>query len=443
MIARYTRQIMAELWSELKKKSLWHKVELAILQARVQHDHVPAAAHQNAAAVQITPEILTRADELEALGDHDLIAFILAVSERLNETAKIYYHTGVTSFDDEDTALALLLVEAMDILIEGVKRLQTVIFNQALEHKYTAMIGRTHFIHAEPITFGLKLLNWVDVLDRHLTRLQSVREEVRVGKISGAVGKYSLAPIIEKSACGLLGLKPARISTQVLSRDLIVSYVGCLVGVSNSLERFATEIRHLAGTDLGEVAEYKADTAKGSSAMPGKSFLRNPIKSENTSGLARIMRGYLVAAHENENLWCERSLDNSAPERIFLPDATTLLDFMLDRFTQVMEKLEVFPEQMNRNLMKTGGIVFAQQVMIALTEKGLPRDTAYDLLEGLAKSVKRGTFVNRWGEDFHHLVRQNLQITEKLSDAEIEQCFNPKSSLEHLDEIFARFVNLN
>lgn len=430
---------MAELWSELKKKKLWHKVEVAILKARTKHDGIPAGAYQNAEMVEITPAILKRADEFEVLGDHDLIAFVQAVSERLNETAKIYYHTGVTSFDDEDTALALLLVEAMDILIEQVQGLRAVTFGRALEHKWTTMIGRTHFIHAEPITFGLKLLNWVDVLDRHLIRMQSVREEVRVGKISGAVGKYSLKPAVEKTACELLGLKPARISTQVLSRDLIVSFVSCLVGVSNSLERLATEVRHLAGTDLGEVAEYKASTAKGSSAMPGKSFLRNPIKSENTGGLARVMRGYLIAAHENENLWCERTLDNSAPERIFLPDATTLLDFMIHRFTQVMEKLEVFPGQMDRNLMKTGGIVFAQQVMIALTESGMPRDTAYDLLEELAKSVERGTFVNRQGENFHDLVSKHPQIKGQLSDTVIEDCFKPESSLKYLEEIFARF----
>lgn len=440
MIARYTRKPMAEHWSELKKKSYWHRVEVAILEARVRHDNIPAKAFKNAQAVMITPEILARADELEALGDHDLIAFILAVAESLNEVTEIYYHTGVTSFDTEDTALALLLVEAMDILIGQTNRLRQVIYRRALEHKWTVEIGRTHFIHAEPITFGLKLLNWVDPLDRHLIRMRTVREEIRVGKISGAVGKYSLSPAIEETACEFLGLKPAKISTQILSRDLIVGFVSCLVGVSDSLEKFATEIRHLAGTDLGEVAEYKSATAKGSSAMPGKSFLRNPIKSENVCGLARAMRGYLIMAHENENLWGERTLDNSALERILLPDATTLLDFMLHRFIQVMEKLEVFPDQMGRNLGTTGGIVFAQQVMIALTEKGMTRHLAYDLLEDLAKTVERGTFVNAQGENFQDLVKAHPQIKQLLSAKEIDDCFNPKMSLKHVDEIFARFA---
>lgn len=440
MIDRYTRKIMADLWSELKKKTYWHKVETAILRARVICDGIPQAVYVEADAIMITKEILSHADELEALGDHDLIAFVLAVSELLDEQTRIYYHTGVTSFDIEDTALAMLLVEVMDILIEDVKKLRATILVRSIEYKKTVMIGRTHFIHAEPITFGLKLLNWVDPLDRHLVRMNTARENIRVGKISGAVGKYSLSPQIEKIACEMLGLKPAKISTQILSRDLLVEYISCLVGVANSLERFATEIRHLAGTDFGEVAEYKDPAAKGSSAMPGKSFLRNPIKSENVCGLAKAMRGYLTMAHENENLWCERSLDNSALERIFLPDATTLLDFMLNRFTQVMEKLEVFPEQMKRNLQKTGGIVFAQQVMIALTKKGMARDTAYDLLENLAKSVERGTFVNAYELNFQALVMHQPEILKLLSSEEISACFDPKNSLKFVDEIFERFT---
>ncbi|MBI2459177.1 MAG: adenylosuccinate lyase [Parcubacteria group bacterium] len=430
---------MKNLWHDLKKKTLWHQVEKSILFARSKHGDIPLTAYKNAEDIIITEEILGRADELEVLGDHDLIAFVLAVSELLDDRTKIYYHTGVTSFDIEDTALALLLVEAIDILIEGIKCLRITIFNRAIEHKKTVMVGRTHFIHAEPITFGLKLLNWVDVLDRHLIRMKTARENVRVGKISGAVGKYSLPPQIEKTACEVLGLKPAKISNQILSRDLLVEYTSCLVGVADSLERFATEIRHLAGTDLGEVAEFKKPADKGSSAMPGKSFLRNPIKSENICSLTKAMRGYLIMAHENENLWGERSLDNSALERIFLPDATTLLDFMLNRFNQIMEKLEVYPKQMNRNLWKTGGIVFAQQIMIALTEKGMARDTAYDLLEALAKSLERDLFVNAQGQTFRALVHADPEIINLLSASEIENCFNPELSLKYVDEIFDRF----
>lgn len=439
MIERYTRPFFSEHWSELKKKTLWHQVETTVLQARHQHEGIPIQAYEKAKEITITLGTLRRADELEKLGDHDLIAFVTAVTERLDELTRLYYHTGLTSFDIEDTALALLLVEAIDTLTKETERLRQIIYNRAIECKKTAMIGRTHFIHAEVITFGLKLINWVDVLDRHLLRLKQAKEEVRVGKVSGAVGKYELDPKIEELTCGLLGLKPAKVSNQIISRDSITRYAGTLVGVSNSLDRFATEIRHLAGTDIGEVAEYKRGTAKGSSAMPGKSFLRNPIKSENVCSLAKAMRGYLTMANENENLWCERTLDNSALERIFLPDATTLLDFMLNRFAQVMEKLEIFPQQMERNLWKTGGIVFAQRLMVKLTEKGLPRDRAYDLLEALAKSVERGVFVNAQGQNFMDLVKANPEIAGPLSASEIEDCFNPELSLEHVEEIFARF----
>ncbi len=439
MIPRFTRPEMKELWSELNKKKSWHKVEVAVLRARFLLKMIPEKIPMNAAKVVITPEILLRADELESLGDHDLIAFVLAVSEKLDELTRIYYHTGLTSFDIEDTALALLLVHAMEILIGDVKCLRAIIYVRAKQHKNTQMIGRTHFIHAEPITFGLMLLNWVDVLDRHLEYMEYVKEDVRVGKISGAVGKYSLDPLIEEATCKLLGLKAAKISTQIINRDRITRYVNCLVGVANSLEKFATDIRLLAGTDVGEVTEFKKETAKGSSAMPGKSFLRNPIKDENICGCARVMRGYGTMANQNENLWLGRSLDNSAAERIFLPDATTLLDFTINRSCEVMEKLEVYPEQMDRNLCKTGGIVYAQQVMIALTDKGMPRDVAYDLLEGLAKSVKRGVFVDSNRKDFEQLVLEHHDIKKLLTYDEIKACFNPNNSLKHVETIFQRF----
>jgi len=439
MIERYTRPFFKDHWSELKKKTLWHLVETKELLARHKYEGIPILAYNNANQIIITQKILQRADELEELGDHDFIAFINAVTENLDELTQLYYHTGLTSFDIEDTALALLLVESIDALIKEVVRLRAIIYAQAIVHKKTLMIGRTHFIHAEAITFGMKLLGWVEILDRHLDRMRLVREEVRVGKLSGAVGKYELDPQIEVITCSLLGLQPAKFSTQVLSRDLIVRYINTLVGVSNSLDKFATEIRHLAGTDLGEVAEFKKDTAKGSSAMPGKSKLRNPIKSENVCGCAKAMRGYLTMANEDENLWCERSLDNSALERILLPDCTTLLDFMLDRFSSVTEKLVVNSKQMEKNIWKTGGIVFAQRVMVELTEKGMPRVNAYDLLESLAKSVESGTFVNAQGQDFMSLVINHSDIKKLLSTKQIHDCFQPELSIKHVDEIFARF----
>jgi adenylosuccinate lyase len=410
-----------------------------VLQARGELREIPENTHELARKVKITQAILNRADELEITNDHDLIAFILAVTEQLPDEVKPHFHSGLTSYDVEDTGMAMTLVASLGLILEKMNRLQKVIAAKAKEHRYTAMIGRTHFIHAEPITFGLKLLGWLDVVERHIINLRAVREEVGVGKISGAVGTYVLDPRVEELACGYLGLKPARISTQILSRDIIAHYVSALVAVANSLDRFATEIRHLAGTDISEVAEFKRKGAKGSSAMPGKSFLRNPIKSENVCSLAKMMRGYLIPAFECEGVWCERTLDNSAAERIFLPDATILLDFMLKRFADTVEKLEVFPKQMERNLQKTGGIIFAQRVMMALTAKGMARDVAYDLLESICFSVERGTFQTEDGKTFHDLVAARTEITDKLSSEEIDVCFDPQQSLKYVDAIFGRF----
>ncbi|PIR92216.1 adenylosuccinate lyase [Candidatus Falkowbacteria bacterium CG10_big_fil_rev_8_21_14_0_10_44_15] len=439
MIPRYTLLEMGTLWNELAKKTHWLKVEIAVLQARGELGEISTNIHELARKVRITEAILARADELEKISDHDLIAFVLAVTEQLPEEVKPHFHSGLTSYDVEDTGLAMTLVSSLGLILRKMNRLRKVIAAKAQEHRNTAMIGRTHFIHAEPITFGLKLLGWLDVVERHIERLKSVRGEVGVGKISGAVGTYVLDPKIEELACGYLGLKPARISTQILSRDIIVRYISALVAVANSLDRFATEIRHLAGTDISEVAEFKRPGAKGSSAMPGKSFLRNPIKSENICSLARVMRGHLIPAFECEVVWCERTLENSAAERIFLPDATILLDFMLERFADTVEKLEVFPAHMERNLRKTGGIIFAQRVMLALTAKGMARYQAYDLVEGVCFKVERGTFQTEDEKTFRDLVAAHSEITNQLSPEEINACFDPRQSLKHVDAIFNRF----
>lgn len=448
MIKRYTRPEMGTIWTEIHIKTKWLAVEAAVLWAREQLKEITLSIYQIIETFKVTEDIIKRAEELEKLSDHDLIAFLSAVKEiieqsdldpELKRLIMIYLHDGLTSYDTEDTGISLVLVEAIDILIERTRNLRSIIFDRAKEHKHTVEIGRTHFIHAEPITFGLKLLTWVDVLDRHLERLKALREEVRVGKISGAVGTYVLDPRIEAMACQHLGLKPAKISTQILSRDIIVRYTATMVGITNSLERFATEIRHLSGTDISETKEFKSEKAKGSSAMPGKSFLANPIKSENVSGLVKVMRGYLITSYECEAVWNERTLENSAPERIHLPDSTILADFILTRFADTMVKLEVFPEQMMRNLNKTGGIIFAQRVMMALTEKGIIRDEAYAILESLAKSVERGTFVTEDGATFKDLVKTHPSINLSLSQSEIEKCFSPETSLKYIDEIFSRF----
>lgn len=382
---------------------------------------------------------LAIADKLEKVNDHDLIAFVLAVTEKLAGAAKIHFHAGFTSYDIEDTALALQLTQSLKLIMAKLRRLRAVIRKRASEHRYTIMIGGTHYIHAEPITFGIKMLGWLDVIERHIKRLSELQGEIAVGKFSGAVGVYVLDPRVEELACSFLGLRPAKISTQILSRDTLVRYTSTLVAIVNSIDRFATEIRHLAGTDTGEVAEYKKPGAKGSSAMPGKSKLRNPIKSENVCGLARVVRGFLIPAFECEVVWNERSLENSSAERIYLPDLTILADFVLKRFTQTLEKLEVYPEQMMRNLWKTGGIFFAQRVMLKLVEKGMPRHEAYALLEELALKVEHGTFETKDEEAFTSLVYKNFEIFKLLSREELDKCFDPKESLKHVDKIFARF----
>jgi len=439
MIDRYTLPKMGKLWTDLHKKKMWFRVELAALWAKEQKGDAPNGVFESARLIRITREVLKRADEIEKETDHDLIAFVLAVTELLDEPVKRYFHAGLTSFDIEDTAMALILRDCLELITQKLEHLKSVLLKKADEHRYTLQIGRTHFVHAEPITFGFKLLGWVDVIERHLNRIKIVREEIGVGKFSGAVGTYVLDPKIEELACQYLGLHPAKISTQILSRDLLVHYSATLVGVTNSLDRFATEVRHLAGTDIGEVAEFKRPGAKGSSAMPGKSLLRNSIKSENVCGLARVARGYLTPAFECEITWNERTLENSSAERIYLPDLTIALDFMLQRFADTMEKLEVFPKQMEQNIWRTGGIVFAQRIMLKLTEKDMARDEAYNLLEKIALSVRRETFKNDAGKSFRDLVSQNNTVQNLLTVEEINECFNPKLTLKNIDYIFGKF----
>jgi len=439
MIERYTLPEMGELWTEIYKKTMWHEVELAALFAKEELGFAPKGVFESARAIKITEDVLKRADEIELTGDHDYNAFILAVTERLEELVAIHYHIGMTTFDGEDTALAIILHDCLKLLLKKLKSLSAVLLRRANEHRRTMEIGRTHFIHAEPITFGFKLLGWVDVVERHIKRLLYVKDEINIGKFSGAVGFYTLPPEVEEIACEYLGLKPARISTQIISRDILGHYAATLAAIANSLDRFATEIRHLAGTDISEVAEFKRPGATGSSAMPGKSMLRNPIKSENTCGLARVARGYLIPAFECEVVWGERTLENSAAERIYLPDLTIGLDFMLQRFSDVMDKLEVFPEQMERNIWRTGGIVFAQKIMLKLTEKGITRKEAYTILEATALLVNRGTFTTKEGKNFQDLIFDNEYINSLLTKSELNECFDPKTSLKYVDKIFARF----
>ena len=439
MIERYTRERMGMLWSELSIKTMWMQVELAALWAKEQLGMAPTGAYEAARKAEITEEILVVAAEYEKVKDHDLIAFVDAVVERLEEFVRAFFHVGLTSYCVEDTSLALAIQKSIAIILEGLSKLRSALRRRADEHRFTVMVARTHNIHAEPTSFGLKLLGWVDVLDRHIARLKYVRKEIAVGKLSGAVGTYPLPPVVEETACKFLGLRPAKISTQIISRDFLAHYAMTLVGVANSLDRFATEIRHLAGTDVAEVRERAKPGASGSSAMPWKSFLKNPIKSENTCGLARISRGYIIPALECEVVWGERTLENSSAERIYLPDLCTIVDFMLNRFAGVMDKLEVFPKQMTRNLWKTGGMVFGQRVMMKMTEKGMTRKTAYEILEGLCMSMEFGPFVMPDGKNFRDLVYANPVIRQLVTAEELDNCFNPADSLKHINEIFGRF----
>lgn len=439
MIERYTNEKMGRLWSELSIKTLWMRVELAALWAKEKLGMAPVGVYKAACKVKITEEILAAAAEYEKIKDHDLIAFVDAVVDQLEEFVKAFFHVGLTSYCVEDTALALAIQKSIAIILEGLSRLRSVLRRRANEHRFTVMVARTHNIHAEPTSFGLKLLGWVDVLDRHIARLKYVQKEIAVGKLSGAVGTYPLPPIVEKTACQFLDLRPAKISTQIISRDFLAHYAMTLVGIANSLDRFATEVRHLAGTDVAEVRERARPGASGSSAMPWKSFLKNPIKSENTCGLARISRGYIIPALECEVVWGERTLENSSAERIYLPDLCTILDFMLTRFTGVMNKLEVFPKQMVRNLWKTGGMVFGQRVMMKMTEKGMARKAAYEILEGLCMLVEFGSFVTHTGKNFRDLVYKNPEIEQLLTTEDLNRCFDPAESLKHVNDIFGRF----
>lgn len=439
MLRRYTKQEMADVWSELRKKGNWHLVESAVLAAREKLGQIPSGTATKVSALVVTEEIMKRADEIEAVNDHDLLAFVLAVTEQLPEEVKPFYHDGLTSFDDEDTGLGLLMVESLNIIIKSLGRLREVLLRRINEQRGTLMVGRTHGIHAKPITFGLKLLNWLQVIEFHMTNLESVKSTVGIGKLSGAVGTFTLDPEVEVLACRELGLSEAAISTQIISRHIHVQYAMALVAVGNSLDKFATDIRLMASTDVSEVAEFKRPGASGSSAMPGKSRLRNPIKSENVCSLAKVVRGYIIPALECEVLWHERTLDNSAAERVYIPDLTIAVHFMIERFCDTIDKLEVYPQQMLVNLNRTGGIIFAEAVMMALTKTAMPRPEAYQLCELLALQVNPGSFVDYRGKTFRDIVYEDVVITERVSIEQLDRCFDPTNSLKNIDQVFARF----
>jgi adenylosuccinate lyase len=428
VIERYTLPEMGEIWTESYKFKTWLQVEIAVCEAQAELGYIPPAA---------VVEIKAKADfsvdrilEIEAEVRHDVIAFLTNVNEYVGDAGR-YIHLGMTSSDVLDTALALQMVASADIIIAHVEQLAAAIRVRATEHRDTVMVGRSHGIHAEPITFGFKLAGWLAEVLRNRDRLIAVRNNIAVGKISGAVGTYAnIEPRVEALACEKMGLKPDIASTQVISRDIHADFANVLALLGASIERFAVEIRNLQKTDLLEVEEFFSKGQKGSSAMPHK---RNPIRSERLTGMARILRANAVAALENVALWHERDISHSSVERICLPDSCILAHFMLVETTNLVKNLLVYPENMQRNMNCYGGVVFSQQVLLALVSKGMNRETAYAIVQATAH-----TAWNQPGGDFQALVRQDVRVTEHLSPTEIDQCFSPQHHLQHTTAVYQR-----
>lgn len=429
MIQRYTLPRMGAIWSQENKFRKWLEVEIAIAEAWAELGVVPEEAVRKIR--ERAGFSVERVEELERETRHDMVAFLRCVAEHIgDESASRWLHFGVTSYDVEDTALALLLRESADLLLEDLDKLEEAVAERAREHKHTLMIGRTHGVHAEPITFGLKLAVWVEEIRRCKERLRRARETVSVGKISGAVGSYfTVDPRVEEYVCRKFGLKPARASTQVLQRDRHAEYVTTLALIGCSLEKFATEIRNLQRTEIREVEEPFAAGQAGSSAMPHK---RNPIVCERICGQARVLRGYAVAAMEAVSLWHERDLTNSSMERIILPDSNILLDYMLVKFTDVVRGLRVYPERMERNLWLTKGVVFSQKVMLALVERGWDKQEAYRAIQSLAMKAFDED------RDFKELLLSDGKVRETLSAEEIERLFSPDEVRKRVEEVFRR-----
>ncbi len=428
MIERYTLPEMGNLWTETYKLKTWLQVEIAVCEAQAELGYIPSqAVEEIKAKANFDPK---RVLEIEAEVRHDVIAFLTNVNEYVGDAGR-YIHLGLTSSDVLDTALGLQLVASLDLISQHLEELIQVIRLKAREHRYTVMTGRSHGIHAEPMTFGFKLAGWLAEVLRHQERLKVLRETIAVGKISGAVGTYAnIEPRVEAIACEKLGLKPDTASTQVISRDRHADYVQQLALVAASIERFAVEIRNLQRTDVLEVEEFFAKGQKGSSAMPHK---RNPIRSERLTGMARLVRSHAGAALENVALWHERDISHSSVERVILPDACILTHFMLVEITGLVKNLLVYPENMARNLNCYGGVVFSQKVLLALIDKGMNREEAYAIVQESAH-----TAWNKPEGDFHALITQNPRVTENLSPAEIEACFDPQQHLRHLDPVYQR-----
>ncbi len=427
MISRYTRKEMERIWSDENRYQKWLDVEVAACGAWALLGKIPAASIENIRRnARFTVE---RIDEIEAVTRHDVIAFVSCVGEYVGDDAR-YIHMGLTSSDVLDTAYALLLRESSVIILDDIRALMTSLREKALQYKYTPEMGRSHGIHAEPITFGLKFALWYAEMERNLKRMEDAMDVISYGKISGAVGTFAnVPPEVEEYVCSTLGLKPAPISTQVLQRDRHAQFFTTLAIIGATLEKIATEVRHLQRTEVLEAMEPFGKGQKGSSAMPHK---KNPILSENITGMARLLRGYSLSAMENVALWHERDISHSSVERVIGPDATTILDFSLKRMQSVIDGLVVYPENMERNINLTKGLWHSQAVLLALVEKGIARDEAYRWVQRNALEV----WENKG--DFQALLKEDEDVVTVLGQEGLEKVFDISHHLSYVDVIFER-----
>ncbi|MCX6007270.1 MAG: adenylosuccinate lyase [Chloroflexi bacterium] len=426
MIERYSRPRMKRIWSDKEKFDKWLQVEISVCEAWADVGRVPKKAIPKIKKARVD---FDRMAEILKITHHDVTAFLSAVGETIGEESR-YIHLGLTSSDVMDTALALQLRDAADLLLDDIDVLIKVLEDRAISNKDTLMIGRTHGVHAEPITFGLKMALWAQEMKRNYTRLKNAREVISVGKISGAVGTYAMvSPEVEEKTCARLGLAPAPISNQIIQRDRHAQFISTLAIVASSLEKFATEIRALQRTEILEAEEPFSSGQTGSSAMPHK---RNPELCERVCGLARLIRGHSVTAMENVALWHERDISHSSNERVILPDACLALDYILDIFTGVMRGLQVYPENMKRNLEITQGLVFSQSVMLALVGKGLSRQKAYEITQRNAMQAWKTR------TPFLKLLKADATVMENFNVKELESIFDYRRFLKHVDTIFER-----
>ncbi|HET6675035.1 MAG TPA: adenylosuccinate lyase [Nitrospiraceae bacterium] len=427
MIDRYSRPQMKAIWDLKHKYEIWLEVELQACAAFEAAGQVPRGT---SARIRKKAKIdVARIAEIEQVTKHDVIAFLESLADSVGRDHR-FLHMGLTSSDIVDTSLAVQMTQALDLILVGVDGLTEALKRRAMEHRNTVMVGRSHGIHGEPISFGFKLAIWHEEIRRHHTRLEAVQKDIAVGKLSGAMGTFAhQSPKVEEFVCRKLALQPDPVSNQVVQRDRHAAYVSALALVAATIEKIATEIRHLQRTEVLEAEEFFSEGQKGSSAMPHK---RNPIISENLCGLARLVRANSLAAMENVALWHERDISHSSVERVILPDSTILIDYMLARITDLIRKLVVYPERMKRNLELTGGLVYSQRLLLALIEKGAQRKESYEAVQRNAMAAWKG------GGAFSDLVNKDPLITHYLTAEEIASCFNPVYYLRHLDAIYRR-----